>query len=76
MHFLVDHRALDITGMCKEKNWGKEDTTRPYRDKTIENFLPKSKHVSFIEIDIYRSKLFVYLNYMKYFIVYNYCNIM
>lgn len=68
MHFLVDHRALDITGMCKEKNWDiEEDTTRPYRDKTIENFLAKngfpSKHGSlllnylhlFIEIDIYRS---------------------
>ena len=29
MHFLVHHRALDITGVCKEKNWGKEDMTRP-----------------------------------------------
>lgn len=29
MHFLVDHRALDITGMCKEKNWEKEVMTRP-----------------------------------------------
>lgn len=67
MHFLVDHRALDITGICKEKNWDKEDTTRTYRDKTIENFLAKNGFPSkrgslllnylhlFIGIDIYRS---------------------
>lgn len=58
MHFLVDDRALDITVMCKEKNWDKEDTTRPYRDKTIENFLPKMGFQA--NVDHYYSITYIY----------------